>query len=69
MGGRDNTRRTSEKRRRKGDFKMGTDGMSCQDVVRKQKCEILCMTYQNRNGIASARTKQVSEVGAGCVFW
>lgn len=48
---------------------MGTDGMSCQDVVRKQKCEILCMTYQNRNGIASAGTKQVSEVGAGCVFW
>lgn len=47
---------------------MGTDGMSCQEVVRKQKCEILRMTYQNRDGIASAGTQQVSGVGAGCVF-
>lgn len=69
MGGRGNTRRTSEKRGREEDFKMGTDGMSCQEGVRKQKCEILYMTYQNRDGIASAGTKQVSEVGAGCVFW
>lgn len=43
---------------------MGTDGMSCQEVVRKQKCEILYVTYPNRDG-----TKQVSEVRAGCVFW
>lgn len=37
MGGRGNTRRrASEKRVREGDFKMGTDGMSCQEGVGKQ---------------------------------
>lgn len=42
MGGRGNTRRrTSEKRGREGEFKMGADGMSCQEGVRKQKYKIL----------------------------